>query len=185
MKKTNKKKVNDIGAKIFMLILHLKEETNKEYSFAECEKNIAYVFSNYDEFKYYFIQNGFDNISDDLLRLCVLKTTKKGTIITLKALCDHTIKTYKMNRQLTQEEIDEIHSKGKITPSEKVEEWESFGLCAPGNAIGSAKDRCSVFANCHDCLVEFASSYKEFDKTELQLVNVEKTSPLALKKIKK
>lgn len=184
MAKNKVEKVHDIEAKLFMLILHLKEETNREYSLLNVKKNIAYVFSNYNEFKYYFIQNGFDNISDDLLKLCIMKTTKKGTIIALKALCDHTIKMYKMNRQLTQEEIDEIHSKGKITPLEKVEEWESFGLCAPGNAISSAKDRCSVFGNCHDCLVEYASSYKEFDKTELQLVNIEQPSPLTLKKTK-
>ena len=54
-----------------MLILHLKEEKKKEYSFEECEKNIAYVFNNYDEFKSYFVQNGFDDISEDLLELCI------------------------------------------------------------------------------------------------------------------
>lgn len=87
----NKNKI-DIEAKLFMLILHLKEELQKVYSQEECNKNIAYVFNNYDEFKSYFLLNGFSNISDDLLELCRMKTTKKGKIIALKALCDYAIR---------------------------------------------------------------------------------------------
>ena len=45
-KKQNKKKI-DIEAKMFMYLLHLKEEKNKEYSFEECEKNIAYLFDDF------------------------------------------------------------------------------------------------------------------------------------------
>ena len=33
--------------------------------------------------------------------------------------------------ELTQEEIDDIHSRGRITPAEKVKEWEDMDLCAP------------------------------------------------------
>lgn len=44
-------------------------------------------------------------------------------------------------------------------------------MCAPGDAVGSASNRCRAFANRHDCMLEFASSYQEFDKIELQLVN--------------
>lgn len=92
-KKQNKKKM-DIEAKMFMYLLHLKEEKNKEYSFEECEKNIAYLFDDYFEFKNYFLQNGFTDIRDDLLDLCIMKTTKKGTIISLKGLCDYTIRQH-------------------------------------------------------------------------------------------
>ena len=75
-------------------------------------------------------------------------------------------------KQLTQEQIDDIHSRGKITPLEKVEEWESFDLCVPGNAIGSAKDRCHYFKhNCHECLLEYASQKKEYDKIELKAIH--------------
>lgn len=92
-KKQNKKKI-DIEAKMFMYLLHLKEEKNKEYSFEECEKNIAYLFDDFGEFKNYFLQNGFTDIRDDLLDLCIMKTTKKGTIIALKGLCDYTIRQH-------------------------------------------------------------------------------------------
>lgn len=65
-------------------------------------------------------------------------------------------------KKLTQEQIDEIHSRGRITPAEKVKEWEDFGLCAPGDDIGSAAWRCKKFNNCHDCLVDYAKQRDEY-----------------------
>lgn len=65
-------------------------------------------------------------------------------------------------KQLTQEQIDDIHSRGKITSAEMVKEWEDMYLCAPGDAIGSAAWRCRKFNhNCHDCLVDFANQRDE------------------------
>ena len=43
-KKENKKKM-DVEAKLFIALLHLKEEKNKNYSIEECEKNIAYLLN--------------------------------------------------------------------------------------------------------------------------------------------
>lgn len=66
--------------------------------------------------------------------------------------------------KLTEEEIKDIHSRGKLTQEEKVEEWESMTLCAPGDAIGSAGWRCKKFNyDCHDCLVEYSLSQTEYD----------------------
>ena len=76
--KLEKEKQLELEVKLFMYILHLKEEKNKRYSIKECEKNIAYVFDNYEEFKCYFISFGFLNIDEDLLEICTMKTTKKG-----------------------------------------------------------------------------------------------------------
>ena len=53
--------------------------------------------------------------------------------------------------------IDEIHARGKITPEEKVMEWEAMELCAPGDAIGSASWRCEKYGNCHECLTAYAT----------------------------
>jgi len=92
-KKENKRKI-DIEAKLFIALLHLKEEKNKKYSIEECERNVAYVFENFEEFKTYFELNGFADISDDLLETCRMKTTKKGTIIALKGLCDYAIRKH-------------------------------------------------------------------------------------------
>ena len=63
---------------------------------------------------------------------------------------------------LTQEQIDAVHSGGRSTPEEKVKEWEGLGLCAPGDAIGSAAWRCRKFKNCHDCLVDYANQNEEY-----------------------
>lgn len=66
-------------------------------------------------------------------------------------------------KHLTQEQIDDIHARGKITPTEKVKEWEGMDLCAPGDAIGSAVWRCRKFHHdCHDCLVDYANEYDEY-----------------------
>lgn len=65
-------------------------------------------------------------------------------------------------KELTAEQIADIHSRGKITPAEMVEEWEEFELCAPGDAIGSAGWRCKKFKCCHDCLVDYANERDEY-----------------------
>lgn len=76
---------------------------------------------------------------------------------------------------LTQEQIDDIHSRGKITPAEKVKEWEGMDLCAPGDAIGSAAWRCRKFHyNCHDCLVDYANEHDEYTSFYDILKNVNK-----------
>ena len=65
-------------------------------------------------------------------------------------------------KPLTAEEIKDIHSRGKITPAEMVEEWEAHGLCAPGDGMGGASWRCKKFRhNCHDCLVDYANEIGE------------------------
>ena len=66
-------------------------------------------------------------------------------------------------KPLTKEQINDIHARGKITPKEKVKEWEGLDLCAPGDAIGSASWRCHKFDhNCHDCLVDYANEHDEY-----------------------
>ena len=75
-------------------------------------------------------------------------------------------------RILTDKQIEMIHSKGKLTPAEKVKEWESHDLCAPGDAIGSAKYRCRKFNhNCHDCLVDYANQNDEYEPINFKIVN--------------
>lgn len=158
----------DLEAKLLMFTLNLKEEKNKEYAPVKSDKNIVYLFQDSHEFEKYFIENGINDINKELLVLCQVKTTKKGTIIASKNLCDYIIKRYKMSLELTQSQIDEIHSRGKITPREKVKEWEGLDCCAPGDNIGSAKERCRTFPNCHECLLDYASSKSEYDRIEFK-----------------
>lgn len=65
-------------------------------------------------------------------------------------------------KELTKEQIEDIHARGKITPKEKIREWEGLDLCVPGDAIESAAWRCHKFRNCHDCLVDYANTKDEY-----------------------
>ena len=82
----------------------------------------------------------------------ILKLFKKNS--------DKEIELYKSPelKKLSQEEIDKIHKEGYITQAEAIDEWNDIGLCAPGDALGSATWRCHKFHQCNDCLVDYASS---------------------------
>lgn len=128
--KNDKKKI-DIEAKLFISLLHLKEEKNKEYSVEECEKNIAYLFDNYDEFISYFKTNGFLDISEDLLETCIMKTTKKGTVIALKGLCDYAITRHNLmhkDSSIVEKQFDVLavpFDGAFVVSKEKAEEFKN------------------------------------------------------------
>lgn len=103
----------DIEAQLFMYILRLKEEKNKEYSIDECNHHIAYKFEDYEEFRNYFINNGCTRAYyDDFLSVCKMKTTKKGSIIALKGLCDYAI-TRSMESSSEFDICDKLEGKSK------------------------------------------------------------------------
>ena len=108
----------DLEAKLFMYILKLKEEKEKNYSTDECEHNIAYVFENYKSFEDYFINNGVEPAySYGICDLCMMKRTKKGSIIALKGLCDYSIS------KLNQKGVQEIPKTYKDTLIETIEQY--------------------------------------------------------------
>ena len=91
------------------------------------------------------------------------KNTKKQEIITQETeKIEESGYVKPQFKELKQEQIKDIHARGKITPQEKVKEWEGMDLCAPGDAIGSAAWRCRKFKNCHDCLVDYANERDEY-----------------------
>ena len=94
MNKMKNNKKLDIEAYLFLMLCHLKEDKNKEYSIDLCPRNIAYIFDNYDGFRNYFYQNGISIVDDEIFDLSIIKITKKGTVIALKGLCDHIIRKY-------------------------------------------------------------------------------------------
>lgn len=100
----------DIEARLFILLLHLKEEKLKIYTGADCEENSVYIFDNYSEFKLYFLNSGI-NIDDTILEICKMKETKKGTIIALKKLCDYAIQKYKEKESLSKLQDDKTYIK--------------------------------------------------------------------------
>lgn len=137
----------------------------------------AYVFRNYDEYKKFFLMH-LDDISDEIIDLAIYTRGKKGQIVALKGLCEHTIIKKKVNdfyNSITSEQIKEIHSKGKLTPLEAVQLWESYDLCMPSSNNLMNKYRCEFFDyNCHECLMEYASHNLEYDNFETENIHVKK-----------
>lgn len=164
----------DLKTKLFLLITGAAIEKEKEYTIKKIEKNVVYIFDSYDEFKNYFYEY-LDDVKEDVINLAIYTQSKKGAVVALKGLCDTIITKTKLQydiKNLSQDEINSIHQKGKLTQLEKVKEWESYDLCAPGDAIGSAAERCAYFGyNCHECLLEFASHEVEHNPIELKLVS--------------
>ena len=76
-----------------------------------------------------------------------------------KALIEDAYEVHK-TKPLTEEQIEDIHARGKITPAEKVKELEGLGMCI-GDYAGSAPWRCHKFGNCHDCLVDYVNTKDE------------------------
>lgn len=165
----------DLKTKLFLFITGATIEKEKKYTIKKVKTNVVYIFDSYDEFKNYFSEY-LNDVKEDVINLAIYTQSKKGAIVALKGLCDHIITKTKLLqydiKNLSQDEINLIHQKGKITQLEKVKEWESHDLCAPGDAIASAAERCAYFDyNCHECLLEFASHEVEHDPIEFKLVN--------------
>ena len=132
-----------------------------------------YVFENFDEYVNYY-KKYLKEVDEDRIKNAICTINKKGQVVAYKALCEKMIiyfKTKEFYDSIDQKKIDEIHSKGKITASEKFEEYKSFDLCAMGAASGYAKDRCEFFDSCDECLKEFLSHNEEYDRIQLKLVN--------------
>lgn len=165
----NKKKV-DIEAKMFMFILNLKEEKNKMYSAEECDKNIVYLFDNFDEFKSYFETNGLDYKDKDLIEICRMKTTKKGTVIALKRLCDYTIRKHNLT-----------HLSVASSLTSKNQQFDV--LAVPYNmAFVVSKEKVDAFKNIKQD-PEVKQQIKEISE-EFKVNNLSKEVPILQKKLK-
>lgn len=153
-------------------------EVKRTIETEDSKKHEVYVFRNYEEYKNYFLMY-LDSVEDEVIDLAIYTRGSKGQVIALKGLCEQIIikkskiknNNIKIN-SITQEQIDEIHARGHITAVEKVKEWEAMDLCAPGDAIGSAANRCHEFNhNCHECLVDYASVQDEYEPIEFKVTN--------------
>lgn len=138
------------------------------------KKNEVFIFKNYDEYRNYFLMY-LDEVDDSIINLAIYTRGNKGQIVALKGLCEHIIIEKKIKafyNSITQEQIDKIHSKGKLTPLEAVQLWESFDLCVEGSKSILSKSRCKYFKNnCHECLMESMSHKLEHEPIDLKVTN--------------
>lgn len=160
-------------------------EKKRQMYVKDSQKNEAYVFKDYDEYKRFFLMY-LDNIEDDVINLAIYTRGSKGQIVALKGLCEHIILKKQVNNfynSITQEQIDEIHAKGKLTPLEIVQLWESYDLCVEGNKTVLSKNRCKYFnQNCHECLMETASHKLEHDNIDFKVnLTIDEQNPVLKK----
>lgn len=164
----NKIKLEELSIKLYMLRHGLVEDEVHIYSPQLVSIKKAYVFYGESQFIDYFRSNGvgFD-IDEEFLKKNILKKTKSGLIISLKRLDDYLIRTYLRNKKIKSnycipiDEEKKIHEDGLLTSRDMVKEWETNEICAPGANGVNAQERCSEFeADCHECLIEFASNKK-------------------------
>ena len=135
-------------------------------------KNLVYVFDSYEDYVNFY-KSFIKTVNEDIINDAIYTTGRNGQIVALKWLCDRIILEEQVKefyaRYNDLELVKKIHARKKITPMEKVLEYESMDLCAPGDAIGSASYRCEYFGSCHKCLMEYASHKSEHDKFEFKL----------------
>lgn len=153
----------------------VEEEKEKKTMYVkDSNPNEIYVFKNYDEYRNFFLMY-LNKVDNDLIDLAIYTKGSKGQIVALKGLCERIIVKKKVNEfysSITQEQINKIHSKGKLTPLEAVQLWESFDLCIEGSKTVFSKDRCKYFSyNCHECLMETASHQLEHEEINFVLDN--------------
>ena len=168
----------DLKTKLFLYItrannLGVPNFDDSKIEINEEQPHDVYMFDSYEDYINYF-KMYLKNVDEELIQKAIYTTGKKGQIIALKGLCERIIikqRVIEFYNMFDQEKIDEIHAKGKITPMERVAEYESMDLCAPGDAIGSASNRCRFFCDCHECLLEYASHNQEYNKIEFKLFN--------------
>lgn len=170
----------DFQTWLYLFVTGATIKKEKKYTIEEAKHNVVYIFDSYDDFIDYFKKYlNEDEINQYIIDKAIYTTSKRGAIVALKGLCDHIITKTNTNRklksnirELSEEEIKAIHQKGKLTPLEIVEKWESFDICAPGDAIGSVAVRCSYFNNCHECLMQYAfSQSEEYEPIDFKLCN--------------
>lgn len=168
----------DIKTKLFLHITKANNLGTPNFDTSRIEINKeqtydVYVFDSYEDYFNYF-KIYLKNVDEELIQKAIYITGKKGQVVAFKGLCERIIIKQRVKEFydiFNEEKIDEIHAKGKITPMEKVTEYESLDLCAPGDAMGSARNRCEFFSDCHECLLEYVSHSQEYDRIDLKLVN--------------
>ena len=147
-------------------------ETKNDISLDGTNVRETFIFENYQEYLNYYLMY-LDTVDENLICVAILKRGKKGQIVALKKLCEMIIVKAKMHEfysRLSQKQIDEIHAKGKLTPLEIVQLWESYDLCVEGNKTVLSKNRCKYFnQNCHECLMETASHKLEHDNIDFKV----------------
>lgn len=142
----------------------------REFSIGKTQKNEVYIFKNYDEYRNFFLMY-LDDVENELIDLAIYTRGNKGQIVALKGLCERIIikvKNFNFYQSITEEQVEEIHSKGKLTPSEFAQLCIDNNTCIINDKPLTQEERCNFFdSNCQKCLLENASHSLEHEMIDL------------------
>lgn len=111
----------DFMTRLYLYITGVVVQKEKKYTEQSINKNVAYIFDDYNEFKSYF-EKYIINVREDLIDLAIYAKSKNGSIVALKGVCDHIITQTIIENSylnLTQKQIDDTHSKSLILEKNK------------------------------------------------------------------
>ena len=112
-----------------------------------------------------------DNVDDELIDLAIYTHGSRGQIVALKGLCERIIikvKNFNFYQSITEEQVESIHSKGKLTPSEFAQLCIDNNLCIINDKSLTQEERCNFFdRNCQECLLENATHSLEHEMIDL------------------
>jgi len=148
-------------------------DSKRKLDITPCTTREAYVFKNFDEYKKYFLMY-LNDVNDEEIINFIICTSKKGHVVASKMLCQKLIVekvTDEFYKSFTQEQIDDIHSRGKLTPREFVQQCFSFGVCAPRKTVENENSRCKFFPSCYTCLLEYATHKNEYSPIHFESIS--------------
>lgn len=162
---------------------HLKIEKlseKRDFSIAKVHKNEVYIFKNHDEYREFFLMY-LDNVDDELIDLAIYTHGSRGQIVALKGLCERIIikvKNFNFCQSITEEQVEEIHSKGKLTPSEFAQLCIDNNVCIINDKSLTQEERCNFFdSNYQKSLLENASH-----SLEHEMIDLTKNYPIKVRK---
>ena len=148
-------------------------DSKRKLDITPCTTREAYVFKNFDEYRKYFLMY-LNDVNDEEIINFIICTSKKGYVVASKMFCQQLIVekvTDEFYKSFTQEQIDDIHSRGKLTPREFVEQCFSFDVCAPGKTVENKNNRCKFFPSCYACLLEYATHKNEYSPIHFESIS--------------
>lgn len=69
---------------------------------------------------------------------------------------------------MPQEQIDEIHKRGNLTP---IEKYNEINYC-PGDGTPAWIHRCRKYSNCRDCVVSYVNERDEWKPLKFNAINI-------------
>lgn len=152
----------------------IERENKKKFVLVSFNSNDFYVFKDIKEYVGYLAMY-FDDVEDTDYKSIILYQKKDGYIVVRRVALERLIQQKQdkdFYKQYTEEVINELHSKGRLTPEEMVEIWNESPFCLPEEDLSKSvlSTRCLFFAGkCENCLKNLATIKDSYSKEDSDL----------------